>query len=78
MFDDMASIVTKSNEIELGHALLLWISSFPAAKSVTSFEELQTGLIVWEVLRDFAPKAFTPSLPSQITDSIEGRLQYRK
>jgi hypothetical protein len=71
----MASIVTTSNEIELGQALLLWISTYPVAKSVTSFEELQTGLILWKVLQDIAPEAFTPSPPSQGVDSLESRVQ---
>ena len=74
----MASIVTTSKEIELGQALLLWISTYPVAKSVTTFEELQTGLIVWKVLQDIATEAFTPSPPIQDADSIENRVQHCK
>jgi len=74
----MASIVTTSSEIELGQALLLWISTYPVAKSVTSFEQLRTGLILWKVLQDIAPEAFTPSPPIEDSDSLESRSQHCK
>jgi len=55
----------------LAKALLQWINTFPLPKPVTSLEQLQDGLVLWQLLQQIEPSFFTDELKNREADDVE-------
>ncbi|KAF1810307.1 hypothetical protein P152DRAFT_475863 [Eremomyces bilateralis CBS 781.70] len=53
----------RSDLFELGQSLLQWIKTFETPEPVRSYDDLQTGHLIWHVLRDVDPNYFRGDLP---------------
>jgi protein HOOK3 len=68
----------ESSDIGLDRALLQWVNTFPLPKSVTSFEQLHDGLILWQLLQHIEPGFFNDDLKNKEADSVKKKWENRK
>ncbi|KAI9716534.1 MAG: hypothetical protein M1812_005265 [Candelaria pacifica] len=61
---------------EVETALLEWINSFPLSQEVSSWRDLNNGVLLWEALRDIDQKYFAPELPQHV-DELPGHWMSR-